>query len=608
MGQSWVSYESEPLKACDKASEKKKKKGEKEMRKRERNISMIVISVILFVLAIGPTNVFAQVVNAPSTNVDPIVDGSRFSFAGEYAQAVSIPGNGGTIYVQYKQNWNARSVQTGNQIVYANTTLFELNDLWSAPTREINDYNFFSHVYPPGGTNISVWIFAEEDDPDDSDWIGLSGLGYANVDDRGFLVRKNNNPATDVQWLPGQPEPGDPGWNWNAYHGVFASSYTRDGWIGNEVYEVAWHNTGNIGDEPPLDPCYTMHVGIRDPTCGHAGAPELVWEGDLHIGYRGSDYLSPTTATIGLEITGLFNEIMTANGPTTVARSLPYDPGDGRIKIDTEIVSMNLVGNSAYIGPITIIESPSKKSNGTIQQRLAGVDFPADSFFDVFVEIQTMFGILHNDDPVVMYAEISSIPPWGSNYTSSPVHVPLKDHNETIVGFINHASHLIVGPSIIPGKTKDYVGQGYTQIILAHIDNDASTRNFTVATYYDGLQPIGNATVTLNPLEHAYTIIKWTETATWPKGTYNCTLTINTYTNETLHYATTFSIMFKITIVGDVNGDSKVDIKDILIVAKAYGSYPSPPRWNPNADVNCDDKVDIKDILITAKNYGKTDV
>jgi hypothetical protein len=321
----------------------------------------------------------------------------------------------------------------------------------------------------------------------------------------------------------------------------------------------------------------------------------------------GSDYLNPTTATIGLEITGLFNEIITANGPTTVARSSPYDPGDGHIKIDTEIVSMNLVGNSAYIGQITIIESPSKKSNGTIQQLLAGVDFPADSFFDVFVEIQTMLGILHNDDPAVMYAEISSIPPWGSNYTSPPFHIPLKDQNETIVGYINHASHLIVEPSIILGKTKDYIGQGYPQIILVHIDNDASTRNFTVAAYYDGLQPIGNATVTLNPLESGDAIIKWTETATWPKGTYNCTLTINTYTNETLHYATTFSITFKITIVGDVNGDSKVDIKDILTVAKAFGSYPGNPRWNPNADVNCDSKADIKDILIAAKNFGKTD-
>jgi hypothetical protein len=316
---------------------------------------------------------------------------------------------------------------------------------------------------------------------------------------------------------------------------------------------------------------------------------------------------SPTMATLELEMTGMFNETISVNGPTTVARGTPYDPGDGRITIATEIVSMNLVGFSDHIGPITIVESPPKESNGTIQQRLAGVDFPASSFFDVFVEIHTMFGILHNDDPAHMYAEISSIPPWRSNYTSPPVHIPLKDQNETIVGHINYASHFIVGPSTVPDKTKDYVGIGFFQIILMHIDNDASTSNFTVAAYYDGLQPVGNQTITLNPLESGDAIIAWIETAAWPKGTYNCTLTIKTYVNNALHHSTAFSITFKITIVGDVNGDGKTDIKDILTVAKAFGSRPGHPTWDPNADVNCDSKVDIRDILIVARNFGRRD-
>jgi hypothetical protein len=135
------------------------------------------------------------------------------------------------------------------------------------------------------------------------------------------------------------------------------------------------------------------------------------------LGYppAGSDYMEHTTATIELEIIGMFIEPITAKGPTTVSRSNPYDPGDGRIKIDTEIISMNLVGTSNYIGPITIIESPSKKSTGAIQQKTAGIDFPADSFFDVYVEIQTRLpfpnGIIHNDDPKHMSTTISKIPP-----------------------------------------------------------------------------------------------------------------------------------------------------------------------------------------------------
>jgi parallel beta-helix repeat protein len=61
----------------------------------------------------------------------------------------------------------------------------------------------------------------------------------------------------------------------------------------------------------------------------------------------------------------------------------------------------------------------------------------------------------------------------------------------------------------------------------------------------------------------------------------------------------------KVRILGDTNGDGKVDIKDILAAAKAFGETPDRPNWDPNMDLNNDGKVNIKDILIIAKNYGK---
>ncbi len=62
----------------------------------------------------------------------------------------------------------------------------------------------------------------------------------------------------------------------------------------------------------------------------------------------------------------------------------------------------------------------------------------------------------------------------------------------------------------------------------------------------------------------------------------------------------------KITIVGDVNGDGKVNIIDTFSVALAYGSYPGHPTWNPNYDINNDGKINLIDYFITALNYGKT--
>jgi hypothetical protein len=55
---------------------------------------------------------------------------------------------------------------------------------------------------------------------------------------------------------------------------------------------------------------------------------------------------------------------------------------------------------------------------------------------------------------------------------------------------------------------------------------------------------------------------------------------------------------------GDVTGDAKVDIRDVAIVSKAFGSVFGGANWNPIADVNDDGKVDIKDISVVSKLYG----
>jgi parallel beta-helix repeat protein len=60
-------------------------------------------------------------------------------------------------------------------------------------------------------------------------------------------------------------------------------------------------------------------------------------------------------------------------------------------------------------------------------------------------------------------------------------------------------------------------------------------------------------------------------------------------------------------LIGDINNDGKVDVKDINIAARAFGSSPGNPRWNPLADVNHDGKVDIRDIALIAKHYGEHD-
>jgi PKD repeat protein len=86
-------------------------------------------------------------------------------------------------------------------------------------------------------------------------------------------------------------------------------------------------------------------------------------------------------------------------------------------------------------------------------------------------------------------------------------------------------------------------------------------------------------------------------------GDFNVTLTVTDdegFSDTTWHIITIYAER-----LGDLNGDGKIDIKDIAIAALAFGSFPGHPRWNPAADVDLDGVVSIIDILLIASNFGK---
>jgi hypothetical protein len=56
----------------------------------------------------------------------------------------------------------------------------------------------------------------------------------------------------------------------------------------------------------------------------------------------------------------------------------------------------------------------------------------------------------------------------------------------------------------------------------------------------------------------------------------------------------------------DLTGDGKVNISDIALVARGFGTTPGHARWITTADVNDDRKIDILDVAFIAKNWGQT--
>jgi hypothetical protein len=56
----------------------------------------------------------------------------------------------------------------------------------------------------------------------------------------------------------------------------------------------------------------------------------------------------------------------------------------------------------------------------------------------------------------------------------------------------------------------------------------------------------------------------------------------------------------------DINHDLKVDVKDVYLCAKAFGSLRGDLKWNPACDLNDDGRIDLKDIWLIGRNFGKT--
>jgi len=60
-----------------------------------------------------------------------------------------------------------------------------------------------------------------------------------------------------------------------------------------------------------------------------------------------------------------------------------------------------------------------------------------------------------------------------------------------------------------------------------------------------------------------------------------------------------------VALLGDVNGDGKVNMRDVMAAVQAFNSFRGYPRWNADADLDGSGRVDMKDILTIVLNFNK---
>lgn len=197
------------------------------------------------------------------------------------------------------------------------------------------------------------------------------------------------------------------------------------------------------------------------------------------------------------------------------------------------------------------------------------------------------------------------------NYTISAHAHPVEDETDTTEntltdGVVNIKSRPdIAVTSVTPSKT--LVGQGYPMYINVTVENQGDyTEAFNVTTYANATS-IDCVQVILESATSTIVTFTWNTTG-FAKGNY----TLSAYahalpdeTNTTDNALTDGTVL--VTILGDVNGDKKVRVDDVLAVAMAFGSQLGHPRWNPNVDLNDDNKIRVDDVLTAALHFGETD-
>lgn len=65
------------------------------------------------------------------------------------------------------------------------------------------------------------------------------------------------------------------------------------------------------------------------------------------------------------------------------------------------------------------------------------------------------------------------------------------------------------------------------------------------------------------------------------------------------------SAYIRVRLLGDIDGDEKVDDVDLHLACEAFGTFPSSINWNLFADLDQNGKVNIRDIAGVCRNYGR---
>ena len=153
--------------------------------------------------------------------------------------------------------------------------------------------------------------------------------------------------------------------------------------------------------------------------------------------------------------------------------------------------------------------------------------------------------------------------------------------------------------------SKSVVGQNSLCDLSVTVANQGGYDEVFVVTTYANQSVIGTQPIML-PAGNSTTIIFSWNTTGFALGNYTIRATAATVANEVDsadNSLTDGNVL--VGIPGDVNGDGKVDLRDIGKIARHFGATPLSPSWDPMYDLNNDERINLADIGIAARHFGE---
>ena len=170
--------------------------------------------------------------------------------------------------------------------------------------------------------------------------------------------------------------------------------------------------------------------------------------------------------------------------------------------------------------------------------------------------------------------------------------------------YVTHV-HDVAVTSVVADRA--WVYQGFSANINVTVKNNGDFSETVAVTLYYNITEnkiIGIQNATLLTGESKTLQFTWNTTSVPYCHNYTLTAVATIPADYNAADNTLDNTYIKVRILGDVNGDGKVDGKDIALAAISFGTVPEDARWNPDADINLDGKIDGKDLVLIALRFG----